>query len=741
MLKIPFGLRAKLVLLSGFLFTIPWLGYQYVEEMDKFLQQGQEKTLIGTARALATALHERPKLFDEQASFLESVVKGRDLYAYPINEAIQLDGRLSDWDEYNANTTFYADDYLIENKAEINREAYSKETLSFTHMVGKFDNYLYAFFEVTDDKIVYRRRNSLRLMANDHLKIAMISPDGQFRHYVISNKAAGWLDSYQLSQGTDNPVLAIPEPKLQGKWKKTAKGYNIELRIPLSMLGTKIGFAISDIDNNVTREQGATIATSDINDHKNLGSVLVPSPEIERIIEGMGHSNARLWVVDQHQRVLAQTGDIRSSSLWEFREDGNTESDSLWQSFEKKVLLPFYYKILTRPTQDFLDELYDVAKLEGSQITSALAGQPKSQWRLSTDRQAVILSAAYPIWIDNKVMGAVIAEETTNGIRTFRNKALEDLFTIILAVMTMGTLALFLFASRISSRIRKLRNETEQAIDEQGKIKSFIQGSTAQDEIGDLSRSFASIMGRLGQYTHYLENMSSRLSHELRTPVAVVRSSLENLSMQPMTDDAKVYMDRAQEGITRLNRLITNMSEATRLEQTLQSAEKEVFNLMEVVSGCVGGYKYAYPQVEFTLDIPDEPMTVDGAPDYIAQLLDKLITNAVEFSQKGCPIAVTAVQEKNIAKFGISNVGPALPEAMKDRIFDSMISLRPQIQQKQPHLGIGLYIARLIAEFHQGRIYAENWSDGEEVGGGEGKGAHSGVVVYVTIPLLEGAKQ
>ncbi|MCJ8271462.1 MAG: proteobacterial dedicated sortase system histidine kinase, partial [Psychrosphaera sp.] len=136
--------------------------------------------------------------------------------------------------------------------------------------------------------------------------------------------------------------MAKPEPKLQGKWKQTAKGYNIELRIPLSMLGTKIGFAISDVDNNVTRAQGATIGTSDIYDHKNLGSVLVPSPEIERIIEGMGHSNARLWVVDQHQRVLAQTGDIRSSSLWELPEDDNTDSDSLWQSFENKVLLPFY---------------------------------------------------------------------------------------------------------------------------------------------------------------------------------------------------------------------------------------------------------------------------------------------------------------------------------------------------------------------------------------------------------------
>jgi two-component system sensor histidine kinase ChvG len=729
MINFRFGLRAKLVLLSGFLFAIPWLGYQYVWEMEKYLRMGQEKTLLGTARALATALHERPKLFDEQASFLETVVKGRDLYAYPINEPIRLDGKLTDWQEYSAHTTHYAENNLIENNAEINREAYDEQTLSFTHMVGKFDQYLYAFFEVTDDSVVYRRNNSLKLMANDHLKIALISPNSQFRHYIISNKSQGWLDSYVLDEKSDSPLLAKPESRLQGKWLQTQKGYNIELRIPLSMLGTKIGFAITDVDNKTTRTQGATIGTSDINDHNKLGTVLVPSPEIERIIKGMGHSNYRLWVVDQHQRALAQTGDIRaSSSIWDISQASGQNEDSLWQTIENNILLPLYYKVLTRPTDDFDDELYDVGRLEGSQIASALAGKPKSQWRLTTDKRAVILSAAYPIWIDNKVMGAVIAEETTNAIKTLRNKALEKLFNIILAVMTLGTLALFLFASRISSRIRKLRNETESAIDEQGKIRGIIKGSNTRDEIGDLSRTFSSIIGRLGQYNHYLENMSSRLSHELRTPVAVVRSSLENLAMQPLTEDAKVYMERAQEGITRLNKIITNMSEATRLEQTLQSAEKEVFNLKEVVAGCTEGYKYAYPQATFILQLDPAPLNISGAPEYIAQLLDKLVTNAVEFSVKGHPIKVEAVQEKNKVRFGVSNCGPALPDAMKDRIFDSMVSLRPQIQQKQPHLGIGLYIARLIAEFHQGQIVAENWLEGDD----------SGVVVNVTVPLVEG---
>lgn len=729
MLHIPFGLRAKLVLLSCFLFAIPWLGYQYVWEMEKYLRIGQERTLVGTARALATALHERPKLFDEQASFLESVVKGRDLYAYPIDEAIQLDGQLTDWDDYAQHTLHYAEDHLIEGKRTYDRSQYQRNTLHFNHMVGKYGRYLYAFFEVTDDNVVYRAANSLRLERNDHLKIALLNPEGQFRHYVITNKKPGWLDSYLLNEVSNSPLLAKPEPRIQGKWLQTSKGYNVEIRLPLSMLGTKIGFAITDIDDKLYRKQGVTIGTSDITDHNKLGTVLVPSPEIERIIKGMGHTSYRLWVVDQHQRVLAQTGDIRSSgNIWELPSDNPKNPQTLWQKFEKTVLLPLYYKILTRPTENFLDELYDAGRLEGAQITSALNGKQKSQWRLTADKRAVILSAAYPIWIDNKVMGAVIAEETTNGIKSLRNKALEKLFNIILAVMTLGTLALFLFASRISSRIRKLRNETEQAIDEQGKIKNILKGSKTRDEIGDLSRTFASIVGRLGQYTHYLENMSSRLSHELRTPVAVVRSSLENLAMQPLNDDAKVYMERAQEGITRLNKIITNMSEATRLEQTLQNADKEAFDLMEVLRGCVEGYQYAYPEVKFKLDLSTTPLNVNGAPEYIAQLLDKLVNNAVEFSLPDQPITITAIKDKDTAMFSISNTGPALPEEMKDRIFDSMVSLRPQVQQKQPHLGIGLYIARLIAEFHQGKISAENWA--------EASSGKSGVVVIVSVPLL-----
>ena len=96
-LHFRFGLRTKLLLLSSFLFAIPWFGYQYVWEMEKYLRFGQEQTIIGTARALATSLHERPNLFNNQASFLPDVEKGKDLYGYQLSQAINLDGLPNDW--------------------------------------------------------------------------------------------------------------------------------------------------------------------------------------------------------------------------------------------------------------------------------------------------------------------------------------------------------------------------------------------------------------------------------------------------------------------------------------------------------------------------------------------------------------------------------------------------------------------------------------------------------------------
>ena len=679
--------------------------------MEKFLRQGQEKTLVGTTRALATALHERPALFDEQTNFLDQVVKGRDLYAYNLKSPIQLDGKLNDWDAYQSLFWLYDKRYL-----QTANDNHQLNNLSFSHMVGKFDNYLYAVFKVTDNTVIYRAKNSLSITNNDYIKIGLKNPDGQFNTYIIAPRQDGWVNAFDANS-------KMPFTKIQGFFKQTETGYNLELRFPLSMLGNKLGFAIADVDSKQPNQPPSIMSTSNLNNPNDLGSVLVPSPEINRILKGMGHSGSRIWVVDNHHRVLAQSGSIQNADgVWA---DGlkNQAPKTAWQRFEQTYLHPLYYKILTRPEDEFIDTLHDVASMQGTHLAKALKGQPASSWRLTPDNKAVILSAAYPIWIEDKVIGAVIAEETTNGVRTLRNKSLEKLFNVILAVMLIGTVTLFFFASRISSRIRRLRDTAEQAIDAQGRVTGHINYSDANDEIGDLSRSFSNIVSRLGGYTDYLENMSSRLSHELRTPVAVVRSSLENLQSLQQSELSQKYLERASEGVERLGKIITTMSEATRLEQSIQSNEPEQFDLQKVISGCMQGYQLTYPNQLFTLNICQSTLLMQGAPEFIAQLLDKLINNALEFSEANTAIEVSLKQSENKATLTVSNTGTLLPEGLTEHIFDSMVSVRSQQMQQQPHLGLGLYIVRLVCDYHKGTVTAHNNEQG------------NGVVFTVSLPL------
>lgn len=723
-LKNPFGIRFKLVFLSSFLLVIPWLGYQYILEMETYLSRGQEQAVLGTAQALATALNERPELFDE--GIYGPATNSEDLYVYPIFSPLSLDdGTLVDWREYQQYEVDYdALDTLSTPLAPV-RILGNEDSLKFKSMVGEHNGSLYAYFKVKDDNLVYRSQTSLSVHRSDFIQISMLSKQGnQINRYVIAPHEPEFLYPFRVQSDYSNPVH---EDRISGQWYETEGGYEVELQIPMDMLGDKLGFAIFDVDDNEGRGINTVVATYRAEDGERLGSLRLPTPEIDRIVAGMGHNNSRIQVVDRGGRVLLTVGDIQTATGLQLENPAEPEfqQNKYLSYLQDRVLNPLYYQILSKPSNDFIDDLYSGVRREGAHIDAALDGMPYTQFRtLNNSTQTRLLEAAHPILAEGEVMGAVVVDQNMNGLRSFRNQALEQLFNTILAVMLLVTIGLFFFASRISSRIRVLRNQAEGIIDESGRVQNTMMPSTNSDEIGDLSRSFSNIVERLTQYTNYLENMSSRLSHELRTPVTVVRSSLENLGMIESNKESQVYIDRAEEGIKRLNLILTNMSEATRLEQMLQTSEKEKIDLCQVIYGCVEGYKLAYPDSRFETDLPNQPVLINGVPEYFAQLLDKLVANAVEFSfpEKAIVVYCQALRDHAVVK--VSNAGPFLPEEMKDRIFDSMISVRPQDKQKQPHLGMGLHIARLIAEFHGGRISAENRTDRE------------GVVISLVVPLF-----
>ncbi|MEO0998105.1 MAG: HAMP domain-containing sensor histidine kinase, partial [Pseudomonadota bacterium] len=170
------------------------------------------------------------------------------------------------------------------------------------------------------------------------------------------------------------------------------------------------------------------------------------------------------------------------------------------------------------------------------------------------------------------------------------------------------------------------------------------------------------------------------------------------------------YAERAREGVGRLQRLLRAMSEATRIEQIAAEATRLTVDLAPILETTVAGYADAWPERHFRLERTELSCPVVVAPELIVQLLDKFVDNAVSFSSPGDTINLTLRRAGGEARVTVTNPGPPLPAGLEARVFESLVSVRAGAPGR--HLGFGLYIARLIAEAHDGTLRAGNTPDG-----------------------------
>jgi signal transduction histidine kinase len=439
-----------------------------------------------------------------------------------------------------------------------------------------------------------------------------------------------------------------------------------------------------------------------------LGAAYLPSDEIEKILGVVAKNATRIWVVDSRSRVRGLAGNLNGG-------DTRKIPAGFFQQLYTTAVRPIVGLLAHEPGWTIPEDAAQATRAVMTQVDRALSGQPTSYPRFASDGLATVMSVAEPVWQGDNIVAAVVVEETTSGSQSITFAALESLLAMTLVVLLVGFGALLVFAWRLAFRVRILQREADTAIDPQGRIRGRISGSSSRDEIGALSLTLEGILLRLSHYNHYLEQMAARLSHELRTPLAVVRSSLDNLRATEVSEEGKVYIARADEGVQRLSSLISRMAEATRLESMLVGSEKESCDIARLIEGCVDGYRLAYPSAAFVFVPPNDPVVVDAIADAVAQMLDKLVQNAVDFALPGTPVTIALNASEKRVRIQVDNQGKLLAPDIASTLFSSLVSSRRDGVDNGSHLGLGLYIVRLIAEFHNGTVTAQNLPDGNGV--------------------------
>jgi two-component system sensor histidine kinase ChvG len=671
-------IRTKLLLLSLVILSIPYVGFEYLREFERYMRDALETSLVDAAKASAGPLQERDDLFQ-----LHTDNPGETLFVHELSHPIQIDGYSRDWEAYIA----WADRY------QNIKQAHTDNVFAYNLIVGRFQQTLSVLLEVSDDNIVYQKPEHPDSIDNDHVMLVMQDHNNRLQHYYFSPTAAGKIRPFQIHTSSDEFLIEQQHityaTNISGEWQPGAYGYNLEIAIPLSLAASRLGFVVVDKDGDKLEKLG----TGGSDTASSPGRLLQSSRQIRKIVTDRTQVDGRrVWILNNHGQVMASSGTL----------------DKTLTIANQNI---FYTWILPAVSNRVSDDLAGKSRLQSEEVKQALAGNTQTRWRSAADDQTVIVSAATPVWVEDEVRGVVVVEESSTGIQMLRRNAMASLFNKTLIVFFSVTVLLLLFATRLSSRIKRLSTQANAAIDEHGRVVGDFQVDKNKDEIGELSQNYDLMLGRLRQYNHYLENMAARLSHELRTPIAVVQSSLEQLQTNGEDEYGHQYVDRAKQGIDRLSLILTRLSEATRLEQAMQSTQKESTEINELLMNCCEGYRLAYPGQSFVLSIDSEVLKSRIAPDLFVQMLDKIVANAIDFSTSGKTIELKLARDHDKCQISVTNYGALLPPDMEEQLFNSMISMRKDSNKGDPHLGLGLYIVRLIAEYFDGVVTAENLKD------------------------------
>jgi len=696
-------LGTKLFILTSFLLVvIPWFSYLYLAEMEDVLLESQRNAQLLTARGVATLLNGRNDLFDELPINPDGY---EQLYAYPLEQPIRIDGNDSDWEDILDYNVSFGSSPIASSSRALNQ---------FYLVLGEHNGQVYALVQVIDDQIVFRNRNILRLDLSDHIRLTFKDSLGETRKIVITATEPGVTTAYEVDDRWRYDIDGAAENQIPGVLVETSAGYAVEFRVPLSFLGEarNFGLAVVDVDSEENRAIESITGTLPSAGIEAFGLVLLKSPEILRIIEGLGYSGANIQVIDVDGRIRAEIG-----SYADLGADSAAPDAGAWADWLGILMNPFYLlmdQALSSPA----------AGQEETLIKTALAGAPSVDY-VRTPIDGNVIVAAHPIVNQSSVIGTVVLKQTTDRISEIRREALQTIVNFSLVFFFLFALVILTFSARLTRRIRKLGNETANVLDTRGRLTSNrLSGEMdAGDEIGDLARRISGMLSRMHQHNQFLENMPRTLRHEINNPLNTLSTSLHNLAGADDGAERERYLESAQRGLNRIGLIVQNLADAANLEDALIGEDLERIDLTALIQSYLNNLNVVRPETNFIFQGTTSPIYVMVSDFRIEQLLDKLVDNALDFASPDSPIVLSLHQSANAVEFSLTNSGATIPTDMLEAVFDSMISIRPGNPDNRLHFGMGLHVVRVIAEHHGGSVSIENVTEPD------------GVKVSVNLPL------
>jgi two-component system sensor histidine kinase ChvG len=655
-------LRGKLLLVSLSLLVLPWAGWQMLRLVGEVVRDGQEQALSAGAEALARGVALRSGALPPA---------GASIFVLPLSRAPRLDGRADDWPDAQGSQRTIGD-------------APDAPRLR----LGSWQDALLLHVEVDDASRLRTDAHWPIAGQRDHVRLVLHGAQGAVA-LRLANSASGAL----VATGIDGDAAAV---RVTGEWLETAAGYAIEAMLPQGYALRGLSLTVQDASD------GAALRIHDADPsapaNRARWAVVQRSPALANSLAQLAPRGARLRLYDRDGWLLAAAGEIAG--------DEAVRDVPLWRRW-------FYNTVLVdRGVGAFEPDASTHS--DATELRAAAAGAAGTAWRRDPYSQRLTLAAAAPVHVAGKVRAVLWLEREADALPKLADRAFSGVLVTTLAALAAVVAVLFVFAGRLGSRIRRLRDAAETALDRDGRVRAFpvSQARKAPRQIADL---VARLLDEVAAYTGYLRGLAGTLSHEINTPIAIVRTSLENLESDPGGSEARVYLERARVGVERLGALVRAMSEAGRVEQAIDAAEHERFDLRAVIADCAESYRPLLAPRTLRIELPDAPLIADGAPDLIAQALDKLVDNTRGFCPPHGWVAIRlAPASGGGARLAVANSGPLLPAAMRDKLFDSMVSVRRKAGGAV-HLGFGLHIVRLIVQWHGGSAQAADLPDGDGV--------------------------